>query len=129
MVKYTKEHLEKVMSMLDVSEEKAKNIFDTTAKDLESDGIPTSADDVLYVIELDQKALKNNVKLYAQSEKPKKAQKKSTKKVDEEKKKIIEILQKALTDSGYNAIITNVDKTIDFENYTVNLVKHRPPKK
>lgn len=128
MVEYTKEDIKKVMALLEVDEEKAKKIFDTTAKDLESDNMPTSADDVLYVIELDQKALKNNVKLYAQSEKPK-AQKKSNKKIDEEKKKIIEILQKALTDSGYSAIITNIDKTIDFDNYTVNLVKHRPPKK
>ena len=51
------------------------------------------------------------------------------KKVDEEKKKIIEILQKALTENGFNAIITNIDKSIDFDCYTVNLVKHRPPKK
>ena len=28
-----------------------------------------------------------------------------------------------------NATITNVDKAIDFDCYTLNLVKHRPPKK
>lgn len=50
------------------------------------------------------------------------------KKVDEDKKKIIEIIHKALTDNGYGAIISNVDRTIDFDNYTVMLTKHRPKK-
>lgn len=67
------------------------------------------------------------IKTYVGGEK--KERKPREKKVDNEKAEIIKIIEKALTENGYSATITNVDKTIDFGCYTVNLVKHRAPKK
>ena len=68
-----------------------------------------------------------DVKTYVGGDK--KERKPREKKIDEEKKKIIELLAQVLTDNGYGATIVNVDKAIDFGCYTLNLVKHRPPKK
>lgn len=64
---------------------------------------------------------------YEQSDSAK-ATKKRTVKVDEQKKQIVEIIQKALTNAGYNAIITNVSKTVDFEDITVTVTRHRKKK-
>lgn len=71
----------------------------------------------------------SEIKNYTQAQVEKKTKKPREKKIDEDKKAIIEIIAKALNDNGYNATITNVDKEIDFGVFTVNLVKHRPPKK
>lgn len=91
----------------------------------EKDGEPVTKEEALEMAEAEIKA--KGIKNYVLSE-PKKATKPREKKIDEGKAEIIKILHKALTDSGYDAIISNVDKTIDFGCYTVNLVKHRPPK-
>lgn len=53
---------------------------------------------------------------------------KRERKADEEKRKIIEILEKALTESGFCAIISNVERQIDFGEYSVTLTKHRTKK-
>lgn len=53
---------------------------------------------------------------------------KRERKADDEKRKIIEILQKALTESGFCATISNVERQIDFGSYSVTLTKHRQPK-
>lgn len=53
---------------------------------------------------------------------------KRTRKADDEKRKIIEIIAKALTESGYCATIENVERQIDFDEYTITLTKHRPKK-
>ncbi len=53
---------------------------------------------------------------------------KRTRKADDEKRKIIEIIAKALTESGYCATIGNVERQIDFDEYTITLTKHRPKK-
>lgn len=53
---------------------------------------------------------------------------KRTRKADEEKRKIIEIVKKALTESGYCAIISNVERQIDFGDFSITLTKHRAKK-
>lgn len=53
---------------------------------------------------------------------------KRTRKADEEKRKIIEILEKALTESGFCATISNVERQIDFGEYSITLTKHRTKK-
>lgn len=79
------------------------------------------------IAETEKKAKENKISKGAKAETTKE-RKPREKKVDDEKKEIIEILAKALTDNGYNAIITNVDKEIDIDGMTVNLVKHRAKK-
>ena len=95
-------------------------------KECEADGEPVTREEAEEMAEMEIKA--KGIKNYTRAEVENKPKAKREKKVDEDKKKIIEILQKALTENGYCATIVNVDKQIDFDNYTVNLVKHRPPK-
>lgn len=92
----------------------------------EADGEPITREEAEEMAEMEIKA--KGIKNYVQTEVEKKAKKPRQKKIDEEKKKIIEILQKALTDCGYGAIITNVDKEICFDDFVVNLTRHRPKK-
>lgn len=79
------------------------------------------------VAEMEIKA--KGIKNYTQGDKIAKPKQKKEKKIDLEKAKIIEILCKALQENGYSAEIKNIDKEIIFDCYSVNLVKHRPPKK
>lgn len=99
-----------------------EKLIEQIMKECLADGEPITREEAEEMAEMEIKA--KGIKNYAQSEKPKE-RKPREKKIDEQKKKIIEIIAKALTDNGYGAIITNVDKTIDFDCYTVNLVKHR----
>lgn len=41
------------------------------------------------------------------------------------KREIISLLAKALTDAGYPAVVSNIEKTIDFEDFSINLTQHR----
>ena len=127
MVKYDEEDIEIVMKATGYDKAKAEKYFIEVAKDVEDEA--ESSLDVLDIIHDEVKAKANGCRReYVATEKTKN-RKPREKKVDEEKKKIIEILQKALTENGFNAIISNVDKSIDFDCYSVNLVKHRTPKK
>lgn len=131
MINYIKEDIQEVMKITGLDEIKAEKLFKSVANDID-DGTDDElcSYDVIDIIKIEHKAKENGLdRNYVKSEKPKAERKPREKKVDEDKKKIIEILAKALTENGYNATITNIDKTIDFDCFTVNLVKHRPPKK
>ena len=104
-----------------------EKLINEILKEAEADGEPLTREEAEEMAEMEIKA--KGIKNYVQAEVEKKAKKPREKKIDEDKKKIIEIIEKALTDNGYNATIVNVDKQIDFGEFTVNLVKHRPPKK
>lgn len=71
------------------------------------------------------------IKRYETSDKPRKKVKKE-RKVDEEKKYLINILVKTLEDEVCNISVKN-EAEISFvcneNSYTIKLVKHRPPKK
>lgn len=81
------------------------------------------------VEELTKKA--KSVKRYEQAEKPRKKVTKE-RKVDEEKKNLINILVTALGNEVSNISVKN-EAEISFicneNSYTIKLVKHRPPKK
>ena len=81
------------------------------------------------VEELTKKA--KSVKRYEQAEKPRKKTVKE-RKVDEEKKHLINILVTSLNDEVSNISVKN-EAEISFicneNSYTIKLVKHRPPKK
>ena len=58
-----------------------------------------------------------------------KSKKKRVPKQDPEKLKIVSILAECLAESGYNPEIKNPQRQIDFGEYSLTLIKHRPPKK
>ena len=71
------------------------------------------------------KALK---KEYTKTEKNK-AKRKRVIKPDAEKLRIVNILNQALMDSGFETVVANAQRQIDFGDYSLTLIKHRPPKK
>lgn len=90
-----------------------------------ADGEEVTMEEAFEMAEMEIKA--KGIKNYTSTEKTK-SKPKREKKIDEEKKEIIEVLHKALAEIGYNATISNVDRTIDFGPYTVTLTKHRAKK-
>lgn len=114
--------IEKYMKLLDLSREEAVQMY------LEEEGYETNDT----VEELTAKAKENKISHEAKSDKPRKTTVRE-RKPDEEKERIIEILSKALENAGLEPKITNKSKNIAFSigknEYKVDLVKHRPPKK
>ena len=84
------------------------------------------------VEELTEKAKVNKISREAKSDKPRK-QTKRERKPDEEKENLIEILANCLKNAGISTEITNKSKIIKFSvgenNYKLDLIKKRPPKK
>ena len=67
-------------------------------------------------------------KKYETTEKAKNKRKR-TPKIDAEKTRIVSILNQALIDNGFSTTVSNIQRAIDFGDYTLTLIKHRPPKK
>jgi hypothetical protein len=67
-------------------------------------------------------------KEYTKTEKNK-AKRKRVVKPDVEKMRIMNILNQALMDNGYETVVTNTQRQIEFNGYCLTLIKHRPPKK
>ncbi len=113
--------IQQYMKALDVSREEAIQLIE----DDENDIIGEEGE------QLQEKA--KEVRRYEKSDKPRKKVVKE-RKVDEEKKHLIEILAEAITHSAptENISIKN-EAEISFNygknSYTIKLVKHRPPKK
>lgn len=113
--------IQQYMKALDVSREEAIQLIE----DDENDVIGEEGE------QLQEKA--KEVRRYEKSDKPRKKAVKE-RKVDEEKKHLIEILAEAITHSAptENISIKN-EAEISFSygenSYTIKLVKHRPPKK
>lgn len=91
--------IKSIMKDLDCTEEEAKEVAEMEMKDKQN-------------------------RRYEQSDITKE-KKPRERKIDEGKKIITEIIEKALTNAGYNAKITNVASTIEFEDITVKVIRHR----
>lgn len=99
-------------------------LIDKIMAECAKDGEPVTREEAEEIAEMEIKS--GNISNYTISEEKKKViRKPREKKVDDEKAKIIEIIGKALTDNGYNAIITNVDREITINNMTLVLTKHK----
>lgn len=103
-------------------------------KEFEADGEPVTKEEALEMAEMELKA--KGIKNYVQSTPEKKTTKKREVKLDAEKVKIIEILANHLKEvemNFENVMIANPQKEITFKiggaEYSISLIKHRPPKK
>ena len=113
--------------------EKLKKLVAQIMAECEKDGEPVTEKEAFEMAKLELKATANN-KLYAKSDKEK-AKANRTPKIDADKVDLIEYIEKALnmlSPTVENLNIKNVQKEITFSykgaEYSVNLVKHRPPK-
>ena len=116
------EEIKKNMQILEISQDEAIQMY------LEDEGYLENET----VERLTQKAKENGTaKVKAKSDKVRKPVKRE-RKPDEEKEKIIEILQNALKNAGIAAEITNKSKIIEFSiennHYKLDLIKKRPKK-
>ncbi len=116
------EEIFKNMKILKISKEQAIQMY------LEDEGYVINET----VEELTKKAKENGTaKVKAKSDKMRKPVKRE-RKPDEEKEKIIEILQNALKNAGIATEITNKSKIIEFSiennHYKLDLIKKRPKK-
>lgn len=98
----------------------------------EADGEPVTREEAKEMAEMEIKA--KGIKNYTQGDKTKKERKPREKKIDIDKVAIIRTLFECMKDGDYeNLTIKNEQKEITFSlhdcEYSLNLVKHRPPKK
>ena len=113
--------IENYMKSLDISREEAEQLWEDDNSGYESEEMK----------EMGRKA-KENVKRYEQSDK-KRAKSTRERKVDEEKKFILDVIVAAVA-NGVNAedIVTKTETEVSFKvgenDYTLKLTKHRKPK-
>lgn len=108
-----------------------EKLINQIMKECEADGEPITREEAEEMAEMEIKA--KGIKRYEQSEKPK-TKKPREKKIDSDKVAIIKTLFECMQDGDYeNITIKNAQKEITFSlhgyEYSLNLVKHRPPKK
>lgn len=109
------------MAKLKISREDAEQLFEDDAEDYigeEGEQMTEKAKDL---------------RRYEKADKPREKKKREIK-LDEDKVKIINFLERVMTDSdALNIFVKNPQKEITFQyngcEYSLNLVKHRPPKK
>ena len=109
-------------------EQLAKEIY----KEMLADGEEITETEAMEMAEMEMNA--KGIKKYTQSAEPKKERKPREKKIDTDKVAIIRTLFECMKDGDYeNLTIKNEQKEITFLlhgcEYSLNLVKHRPPKK
>ena len=110
--------------------DKMEKLIATIMKEAEAEGEPVTREEAEEMAKMEIKA-STDLKRYEQSEKPKKKAEK-VRKVDEEKKILLQSIKDTLEDLGaeVNRIKTETEImfTYNGNNYTVKLTKHRPPK-
>lgn len=109
-----------------------EKLIEQIMKEMAEDGEPVTREEAEEMAKMEIKA--KGIKNYTQSTVEKKPKKTRERKIDEEKAKILEFAKKGLTLMMNSATITVENETkLHFNyngtEYTLNLIKHRPPKK
>ena len=112
--------------------DKMEKLIATIMKEAEAEGEPVTREEAEEMAKMEIKA-NADIKRYEQSEKPKKKVEK-VRKVDEEKKLLLAVIEDALTEDNHCQILyikteTEITFAYNGNDYTVKLIKHRPPKK
>lgn len=139
MIEFIDDDIQEVMQITGLDKDKATKLFKSVAKDID-DGTDDEicSYDVIDVIKVEQKAKENGVdrSIYVQSDKPREKAKRETK-LDDTKVHFLKMLKTLMdgmeaTDGVTNVSIVNPQKEIAFkigdDNYSISLIKHRPPK-
>lgn len=139
MVEFNNDDIKEVMEITGLDKTKAIKLFKSVANDLD-DGTDDEfcSYDVIDVIKIEHKVKESGTnKNYVQSNKPK-AKIKREAKLDNVKVDFLKNVKALLDDMSFDGKIANVavanpQKEITFtigtDTYSLNLVKHRPPKK
>lgn len=134
-MEYTKQDIATVAKITSFNATKAEELIQSVFKDLAEDEPETSIEDVLEVIRMETKA--KTIRQYVQTEEKKPRAKREVK-LDDVKVQFLARVAELLSALNVKGEITdlaivNPQKEISFqiggESYSLNLVKHRPPKK
>lgn len=134
-MEYTKQDIATVAKITSFNATKAEKLIQSVFKDLAEDEPETSIEDVLEVILMETKA--KTIRQYVQAEEKKPKEKREVK-LDDVKVQFLARVAELLSALNVKGEITdlaivNPQKEISFEiggeSYSLNLVKHRPPKK
>jgi len=110
--------------------DKMEKLIATIMKEAEADGEPVTREEAEEMAKMEINANKD-VKRYEQGEKSKKNAAK-VRKVDEEKKVLLQNIKDTLEDLGAETKFIKTETEVTFayngNNYTIKLTKHRPPK-
>jgi hypothetical protein len=135
IMEYTKQDIATVAKITSFNATKAEELIQSVFKDLAEDEPETSIEDVLEVIRMETKA--KTIRQYVQTEEKKPRAKREVK-LDDVKVQFLARVAELLSALNVKGEITdlaivNPQKEISFqiggESYSLNLVKHRPPKK
>ena len=111
-------------------DKKIEKLVEQIMCECEQDGEPVTREEAEEMAEMEIKS--KEIKRYEQSDKPKE-KKVKIRKVDEEKKYILECVEdllKNIVKAEINVVKTETEISFNFNNndYTIKLTKHRPPK-
>ena len=110
--------------------DKMEKLIATIMREAEADGEPVTRAEAEEMAKMELNA-STEFKRYEQSEKPKKKAEK-VRKVDEEKKLLLQRVKDTLEDLGAEVSLIKTETEVTFayngNNYTIKLTRHRPPK-
>lgn len=107
-----------------------EQLIERIMRECEADGEPVTRQEAEEMAEMEIKA--GNIKRYEKSDKPRKASTKE-RKVDETKKHLLDCIKVLFEGMGINILSikteTEIHFTLDENEYTLKLIKHRPKKR
>lgn len=104
-----------------------EKLINNIMKECEADGEPVTREEAEEMAKMEMK-VKTNIKNYTSTEKVKKPRKPRERKVDSEKLEILQSVAEVLESKGHKVQIEK-EVALHFGEYSLRLVKHRPPKK
>lgn len=102
-----------------------EKLIEQIMRECEADGEPITREEAEEMAEMEIKA--KGIKNYTQAEVEKKSKKPRERKVDTEKKAILEEIAETLKSLGYEPTMEN-EVALHFGEYSLKLTKHRPKK-
>lgn len=108
---------------------KMEKVIKSIMDEAEKNGEPVTLEEAMEMAMMELKASED--KRYEKKEKPRKKPEK-VRKIDEEKKVLLQNIKDTLEDLGAEVSLIKTETEVTFayngNNYTVKLIKHRPPK-
>lgn len=102
-----------------------EKLIEQIMRECEADGEPITREEAEEMAEMEIKA--KGIKNYTQAEVEKKAKKPRERKVNTEKKAILNAIAETLKSLGYETTMEN-EVALHFGEYSLKLIKHRPKK-
>ena len=126
---FTKEQIKQVADLTGFNLAKSEKLLKGVYNDINEDGIETTFEDVLEVIDMELKS-KSNFKNYVSDTTKERTKSEKKQKEDDDKIMFCGLFIKALTDNGIEVeeVKNKLNFTLNGAEFTVNITRHRPQK-